>query len=137
MSPISRTHISTEVDLHARRWQVLTTSRLSLQTTSISIQLHKMHISSLLSTLLAASVAYASPTPTEKRTTSCSPVGISAQSSAQVVSAFKSSGVVAELIPSIAPKVAVKVAYGSKQVNLGNKFKTTGTCWPKAETLIP
>ncbi|KAK3054301.1 hypothetical protein LTR09_004569 [Extremus antarcticus] len=86
-----------------------------------------MHFSTIVSALLTASVSFASPTPTEKRATSCSPVGISAQSSARVVSAFKSSKIVAELIPSISPKVAVSAAYGSKQVDLGNKFKTTET----------
>ncbi len=86
-----------------------------------------MHFSTIVSALLTASVSFASPTPTEKRATSCSPVGISAQSSARVVSAFKSSKIVAELIPSISPKVAVSAAYGSKQVDLGNKFKTTGS----------
>lgn len=98
------------------------------QTTSISSSKgFKMHFSTILSALFTASVSFASPTPTEKRQTSCSPAGISAESSARVVSAFKSSGVVAELIPSIQPKVAVNVAYGSKQVDLGNKFKTTGS----------
>jgi hypothetical protein len=86
----------------------------------------KMHISSVLSLLLAAAVALAVPTPTEKRTSACSPVGISAQSSAQVVRKFKQFGVVPTLIPSISPKVAVKVAYGSKQVNLGNTFAIPG-----------
>lgn len=85
-----------------------------------------MHLNTIFSVLLTATAAVASPTPTEKRTTSCSPVGISAQSSAAVVRKFKSSGVVPTLIPSIKPRVAVNVAYGSKQVNLGNKFKTTG-----------
>lgn len=85
-----------------------------------------MHFSKVFSLFLSATVALASPTPTEKRNTRCSPVGISPQSSAAVVRAFKSSGVVPTLVPYINPKVAVSVAYGAKQVNLGNKFLTTG-----------
>lgn len=85
-----------------------------------------MHLTSVFSLLLAATASLAAPTPTEKRTTACSPNGISAQSSALVVAKFKQFGVVPTLIPSIQPRVAVTVAYGSKQVNLGNKFSITG-----------
>lgn len=86
-----------------------------------------MQFSTVLSLLLSASAALAAPTPVEKRTTACSPVGIPAQVSAAVVSAFKSSGVVPTLIPSISPTVVVAVAYGSKEVLLGNKFTTART----------
>jgi hypothetical protein len=84
-----------------------------------------MRFASILSLVLTASVAYASPTPVDKRNT-CSPVGISSQSSAAVVAAFKRSKLVTDLIPYINPKVAVSVKYGSKSVNLGNKFTTVG-----------
>lgn len=83
-----------------------------------------MQLTKIFSLLLAATTAFASPTPVDKRATRCSPVGISAQSSAAVVSAFTSSGVVPTLIPNISPRVAVTVSYGSKQVKLGNKFTT-------------
>ncbi|KAK5172125.1 uncharacterized protein LTR77_003763 [Saxophila tyrrhenica] len=86
-----------------------------------------MHLSACLSTLLTASLVLASPTPVEKRQSSCSAVGISAQSSTRVVNAFQSSEVVSDLVPPLQPKVAVNVAYGNKQVNLGNVFQVTKT----------
>jgi hypothetical protein len=92
---------------------------------SVRKEIVTMHLSSIFSLLLMASVAVATPTPIDKR--ACSPVGISAQSSSAVVSAFKNSGIVSDLISGISPKVAVTAKYGSKQVNLGNKFTTLRT----------
>lgn len=82
-----------------------------------------MQFSKLISLLLTASVGLASPI--EERQT-CTPIGISAFDAARVKFSFTSSGIVPTLIPSINPKVKVDVSYGSKAVNLGNKFLTTG-----------
>ena len=84
-----------------------------------------MRFSNFASVFLSATLAFSAPTATvEERATKCSPSGISSGQRNKVVSAFKSSGVVPTLIPSINPTVKLSVTYPAKAVNLGNKFTT-------------
>lgn len=86
-----------------------------------------MYLQSLLTALLTTlPLTTALPSPLDERTT-CSAVGISATDAAAVKSAFSAAKLTPQAIHSgINPKVKVSAAYGSKAVNLGNTFMTTG-----------
>jgi len=78
----------------------------------------------ILSALAVAATVTA--TPIEERTTTCSPVGISPSKASAIQAAFTSAKVVPDVVPSIDPKVDLYVAYGQKEVKLGNTFSAAG-----------
>lgn len=108
-----------------------------------------MHFSKVVPLLLSIPLSFAAPLPgnsedahelgkddhSDKKdhffhhgtatATTCT-TGITPSRSAEVVSAFSSSGVVPTLIPAIDPVVDVRVVYGDKEVDLGNEFSPLG-----------
>ncbi|KAK3079764.1 hypothetical protein LTS18_003962 [Coniosporium uncinatum] len=81
----------------------------------------------LLSALAVAASVIATPIEERTTTSTCSPVGISPSKASAIKAAFTSAKVVPDVVPSIDPKVDLYVAYGQKEVKLGNTFSAAET----------